>query len=409
MATETKKLHELVADKIIEQLKEGIAPWQKPWNSSGTDYKAPYNAVTNKAYQGLNALYLNLFSPFDDPRWATFKQAEGQGWQIQKGAKGFMINFVKTHELKQKLDENKKPVQDISGKPVKIQIELKFPIVQKAWVFNAEQIKGIGPQPIVNEEKNSLWEKLIRAENIFKACGAKIDHVPGDAAFYTPLHDKIQMPKRNQFESSDRYYSTLLHELGHWTSHPSRLDRELINKFGTPDYAREELRAEIASMILGNELKIGHDPKQHIAYVDSWIKVLTDTPYEIHAAAADAQRIYDYVIGLEQKQELSIERAGDKTLGSNSLIAGQKINYGPDTYEVLKADEQNFLVINLQNLHKIQLTAKDGLFKSLITASSEQELVAEQTSTNIISKNLNSISTESKITPVKSTNLYRQP
>ncbi len=167
-------------------------------------------------------------------------------------------------------------------------------------------------------------------------------------------------------------------------------------------------------MILGNELKIGHDPKQHIAYVDSWIKVLTDTPYEIHAAAADAQRIYDYVIGLEQKQELIIERADGKTPNSNSLFAGQKINYSSDTYEVLKADEQSFLVVNLQNSNKIQLTIKDGLFKSLVKASSEQELIAdqsqtEQTSTSLISKNLNSISTESEITPVKSTNLYRKP
>ncbi|RZK79588.1 MAG: DUF1738 domain-containing protein, partial [Pedobacter sp.] len=123
MATETKKMYELVAEKIIEQLKQGIAPWQKPWNSAGTDYSMPYNAVTSNPYKGLNALYLHLFSPYQDPRWATFKQAESEGWQVQKGAKGFMINFVKTHDLRTKLDENKRPVIGTDGKPVKIKVE----------------------------------------------------------------------------------------------------------------------------------------------------------------------------------------------------------------------------------------------------------------------------------------------
>jgi antirestriction protein ArdC len=366
MATETKKMYELVAEKIIEQLKQGIAPWQKPWNSAGTDYSMPYNAVTGNAYKGLNALYLHLFSPYQDPRWATFKQAESEGWQVQKGAKGFMINFVKTHDLRTKLDENKRPVIGTDGKPVKIKVELNSPIVTKAWVFNAEQIKGIPPLPVREVNENELWEKVARAESIIKASGAKVEHVAGDRAFYTPLFDKINMPERTQFATGDRYYSTLLHELGHWTGHHSRLDRELVNKFGTPDYAREELRAEIASMILGNELKIGHDPKQHIAYVDNWIKVLTDTPYEIHAAAADAQRIFDYVLAFEKKIEQKQEATKAIEYNPNTLQTGDKIKYNGTTYEVLEADKKNFLIQDVSNKHKVQLTVSDGLFNSLV-------------------------------------------
>lgn len=114
--------------------------------------------------------------------------------------------------------------------------------------------------------------------------------------------DSITMPERGQFPSADNYYATALHELGHWTGHPSRLDRDLSNPFGSEGYAKEELRAEISSMILGNELGIGHDPGQHVAYVGSWIKVLQEDPLEIFRAAADAEKIQAFVLAFEQQQ-----------------------------------------------------------------------------------------------------------
>jgi len=303
---EQKRMYEVVAERIIEQLKKGTAPWQKPWDSTGNEMVLPYNAVTNKSYRGLNSLYLHLFSPYSDPRWSTFKQAESQGWQVKKGAKGMAINFVKTHDLIPKRDKNGKAITDEKGKPIKVRVELAKPIVTKAWVFNAEQINGVPELP--KTEAVSLWEKVERAEMIVRESGARVEHVAGDRAFYAPVQDKIQMPERSQFKTADRYYATLLHELGHWTGHQDRLNRDLLNKFGSEEYAKEELRAEIASMMVGAELKIGHDPEQHVAYVDSWIKILTDTPFEIHAAAADAQKIFDYTMAFEKravKQELT--------------------------------------------------------------------------------------------------------
>jgi antirestriction protein ArdC len=302
---EQKRMYEVVAERIIEQLKKSTAPWQKPWDSTGNEMVLPYNAVTNKSYRGLNSLYLHLFSPYSDPRWSTFKQAESQGWQVKKGAKGMAINFVKTHDLIPKRDKNGKTIIE-NGKPIKVKIELAKPIVTKAWVFNAEQINGVPELP--KTEAVNLWEKMERAERIVRESGAKVEHVAGDRAFYAPLQDKIQIPERSQFKTADRYYATLLHELGHWTGHQDRLNRDLLNKFGSEEYAKEELRAEIASMMVGAELKIGHDPEQHVAYVDSWIKILTDTPFEIHAAAADAQKIFDYMMAFEKrsiKQELT--------------------------------------------------------------------------------------------------------
>lgn len=303
MGAETKKMHEIVAEKIIEQLKQGTAPWQLPWEKSQSAFVRPYNAVTQQDYKGLNSIYLQMFSPYEDPRWATFKQAQSQGWQVEKGAKGMAINFVKTHSYYPKRDEKGQPVLDENGKPVKVRKELSSPIVTKARVFNAEQIKGI--TPLERKEETSLWEKASRVENLVKNAGAYIEHVRGDRAFYSPLSDKIRMPDRTQFTTSDRYYSTLLHELGHWTGHRDRLDRSIMNTFGTEEYAREELRAEIASMMVGSEMRIGHDPKQHVAYVDSWIQILTEKPFEIHQAAADSQKIYDFLLAYERKRDLT--------------------------------------------------------------------------------------------------------
>ncbi|MBW9878691.1 DNA primase, partial [Escherichia coli] len=146
------------------------------------------------------------------------------------------------------------------------------------------------------------WNSIERAESILEASGAKISHDQVDRAFYRMSTDSIHLPQQASFPSADRYYATALHELSHWTGHASRLDRDLSHPFGSEGYAREELRAEIASMIIGDELGIGHDPSQHVAYVKSWIKALQDDPLEIFRAAADAEKIQGFVLGLEQQR-----------------------------------------------------------------------------------------------------------
>lgn len=293
-----KPFHEVVAEKLIEQLKAGTAPWQKPWSPGEPNAYLPMNPTTGKRYKGVNAIHL-MAQGRSDARWMTYKQAAAEGAQVRKGEKGTPVQYWKFSEEQTKLDEQGKPVLDGEGKPVKENVMLERPRVFFATVFNAEQIDGLPP---IQQKTEQQWNAVERAEHILNASGAKITHAAGDRAFYRPSTDSITMPERGQFESADRYYATALHELGHWTGHPSRLDRDLSHPFGSEGYAKEELRAEIASMILGDELGIGHDPGQHVAYVGSWIKALQDDPLEVFRASADAEKIHDYVLAFEQKQ-----------------------------------------------------------------------------------------------------------
>lgn len=295
-----KPFHEVVAEKLIEQLKAGTAPWQRPWEPGVID-GLPMNPTTGNRYKGINAIQL-LSEGREDNRWLTYKQASAMGAQVRKGEKGTPVQYWKFAEEQVKRDENGKPVLDADGNPEKETVKLERPRVFMATVFNAEQIDGM--PPLVKREKTPAWEAHARAENILQSSGAQIFHSESNRAFYRSSTDSIHMPEKRQFDSADKYYATALHELGHWTGHASRLDRDLANPFGSAAYAKEELRAEIASMIIGQELGLGHDPGQHVAYVGSWIKALQDDPLEIFRAAADAEKIQDYVFALEKQQKL---------------------------------------------------------------------------------------------------------
>lgn len=290
---------EEVAEKIIEQLEQGTAPWQIPWQPG--ELKLPYNAVTEKEYRGINSMYLHM-QGHSDPRWMTYKQAAGEDAQVRKGEKGTHIVYWKFHDEKKKTDEQGRPVIDPeTGKQETYTVKLERPRSFMAVVFNASQIDGL--PPLEQKPANPEPERIARAENILVNSGAKINHENGNRAFYSLTTDSITLPERNQFAAADDYYATALHELGHWTGHPKRLDRDLAHPFGSEGYAKEELRAEIASLMLGERLDIGHDPGQHAAYVGSWVKALKEDPKEIFRAATAAEHITSYVMEFEKEQE----------------------------------------------------------------------------------------------------------
>ncbi|PKL74949.1 MAG: DNA primase, partial [Candidatus Melainabacteria bacterium HGW-Melainabacteria-1] len=300
MKAKKKPFHEVVAERLIEQLKAGTAPWQRPWQPGEPNSLMPMNPTTGKRYKGINAIHL-MSQGRADARWMTYRQAAAVGAQVLKGETGTPVQFWKFTDEHDKLDTHGKPVRDAQGNKVKETVQLERPRVFFASVFNAEQIEGL-PVVEVTPTPEQQWNAIERAEHIMQASGARISHVAGDRAFYRPSTDSITLPEKSQFASADHYYATALHELGHWTGHASRLDRDLSHPFGSLSYAREELRAEISSMLVGDALGIGHDPGQHVAYVASWIKTLQDEPLELFRAASDAEKIHDYVLAFEQQQ-----------------------------------------------------------------------------------------------------------
>ena len=300
----SKEFHKQVAERLIEQLRAGTAPWQRPWQP-GDGSHLPVNPTTGQRYRGINVLQL-MSAGHSDPRWMTYRQAQAIGAQVRKGEKGTPIQHWRYTEERDKLDDNGNPVLDAQGKPVRETVRLVRPRVFFSTVFNASQIDGLPPL----QAKEINWVPSERAAALLSASGVKIEHAPGDRAFYRPSTDIITMPFPEQFQTAAEYYGTVMHELGHATGHESRLNRPMLaNPFGSAEYAKEELRAEIASLLIGEELGIGHDPGQHAAYVQSWIKVLENDPSELYRACADAEKIFRYVMALEQQQELSQDQA----------------------------------------------------------------------------------------------------
>lgn len=136
--SDKKALYEEVANAIIEKLEKGTSPWQKPWSDKQeTAFNLPYNPTTGNNYKGMNSVWLML-QDRQDPRWLTFKQAQANGWQVNKGEKAKTINFIKLQDVKTMRDDKGKPMLDDNGKPRKIIVNLRNPIITTAWVFNAE-------------------------------------------------------------------------------------------------------------------------------------------------------------------------------------------------------------------------------------------------------------------------------
>jgi len=213
-----------VTDDIIRLLEQGVAPWQKPWTAQ-TGLSTPYNPTTNKPYRGGNILSLTIAAMrkgYDDPRWATYRQAANESWQVRRGEKGTQIEFwdVQASGGKETKD-GRTEAQDSSG-------EDRPRFIHRVYtVFNAQQMDG--PPPITVKRPTS-FEIAEAGENILKNSGAKIFHDQADRAFYNRRFDTIHLPLRAAFPSAEAYYGTSIHELVHWTGHGSRLNRETLNK-----------------------------------------------------------------------------------------------------------------------------------------------------------------------------------
>lgn len=306
MKNNPKEFAEEFAERMIELMRENKAPWQKTWDSSKASRTStlPRNPTTGKRYRGGNSFWLQA-QGYDDPRWMTYKQVQKVGAQVRQGEKSTTIEHWRFHEERVKRDESGKIVRDKEGKSIKVRVELQRPQVSYPKVFNAEQIDGLPPLKI--EPPKPLDERLKRVSSIIEESKAEIEHSQTAQPSYNYRKDKINMPHQEQFESDSEYFSVLLHEVGHWTGHESRLNRDIAHPYGSEDYAKEELRAEIFSFMASCEYDIDHNAENHASYVNGWIKVLEDDPREVFRAARDAENILSFVSKFDLDREVEIK------------------------------------------------------------------------------------------------------
>ena len=306
IAERIQEHHKEFAARIIKQIKAGVAPWQKPWKPG--EKFLPENFKSGNAYRGTNTLNLASVAierGYSDHRWGTYKQIKAAGGYVRSGEKGSRIVYVSTHRTSAVKDDQGQPVKDKEGRQVYEKVPRTKPFPKHYTVFNVEQAEGLN-LPEIPEAKPS-WEAHDAAERVIRASGVDFRHERGDRAIYQPGPDRVVMPPREQFGDAGRYYRTALHEVAHATGHPDRMNRQLLQDAakagpGSQSYAREELRAEISSMMTNTELGIGHESRHGAAYVSSWVQALEEHPKEIGEAAHDAQAMSGYM--LERGREI---------------------------------------------------------------------------------------------------------
>ena len=324
--------HAAFASKIKDQIEQGVAPWQKPWKPG--ERRLPENVASKKPYRGGNSVYLSVTQTakgYGDNRWATYKQIKDMGGQVRKGEKA-------THVLFYKFDDERKKEQEQPDRPAtegKAEREhTRPPMVRCYAVFNVEQADGLTLERTGDDRENAPeWKAHQTAERVIQESGIRVVHERGDRAFYNMQTDKVTLPEREQFATANGYYQTALHELGHATGHPDRMDRDTlkhgVGNFGGTEYAREELRAEMSAMMTGERVGVGHDGSRGAAYVAGWIKALEDDPKEIYKAAADAQRISDYLMRPIREREQTTAREHGELAEKYSAARSPQISHAP--------------------------------------------------------------------------------
>lgn len=279
-------LYQEVTNRIIAELEKGAAPWVKPWTA---DSSADRNLVSDKPYRGINRLLLGMSSMakgYASPIWATYKQFAEAGYQVSKGEKATHIVFFKPIPGK---------TNDETGEN-----EAGYCVIRGYAVFNATQTNMPAPIPSIPD---SSFNPIPACEQFIADTGASISH-GGDAAFFMPSQDRIQLPNKSAFGTNgeSHYYATAFHELTHWSGASHRLDRNLSGRFGNPAYAFEELVAEIGAAFLCADKSIQGELR-HAGYIGHWLKACREEPKAIFKAAALAQKAADYLLSLKATEQ----------------------------------------------------------------------------------------------------------
>ncbi len=338
-----------LVDQVMKNLEEGTGLWKQGWRTGG----APVSATTGKPYRGINNLYLTLSAMsegYGDNRWATFHQMEENGWTFKTDEEGNTlakgkarsVEFfeLRDRETKKKFDKSVLDGMSLDEKQEYIDKNI-YPVRKYYNVFNADLIDGIPAKETFEIDEATRSQRAEDFISFWSETESPIEY-QGDYAYYSPSNDKIRLPKRENFKTAEDYYSTAMHEIGHSTGHKSRLNRDLSGRFGSPEYATEELRAEIASLFIEQEFGIEvdeHAVRNNAAYIGSWKAEIEEDPDALFKAITDADRIAKYIVEKEKSKK--------KEAKKYAIVKGENA-VGATVYRVYMKDEngQTALALN---------------------------------------------------------------
>ena len=277
-------VYQIITDRIIAELEKGVIPWHKPW--TGVQSGAISHS-TGKPYSLLNQMLLG-----EPGEYITWNQVKSEGGRVRKGEKSSVVVFWKQQKVKEK--------DSATGE----EREKLIPILRYFNVFHVNQCEGIKTK--YANTPAEPFEPLARAEetqaNYLKREGVLLSYVAGDKACYSPAADRVTLPLREQFQSADEFYSTLFHELAHSTGHKTRLDRFTGSgcaAFGSNDYGKEELVAEIAAASILNVcgIETRSSFQNSASYIDNWLRAIRGDNRLIVSAAGKAEKASNLILG----------------------------------------------------------------------------------------------------------------
>ena len=303
-------VYERVTEKISELLKQGVVPWQRPWNAH---VGPPRNGVSGRFYRGLNIFMLS-HAGFDSPWWFSPKQVNDLDSHIRKGEKVSWAHFFKPWLPKGEPTE----ILATDAKDAEVSTRRRPVLIIRAYrVVNLDQIEGPGADKF--RAKHPPAERIEKDNDPIAGCEQIVEAMAqrpgirygGDQAFYRQWDDEVHVPRREHFLSSEEFYGTLFHELVHSTGHRERLDRKTLTDgvpFGSPTYSREELVAEMGAAFLCSTAGIEDPTIQNSAsYIESWLKFLRSDPQALVIAGAQAQKAADFILGSAGVEEVEAE------------------------------------------------------------------------------------------------------
>lgn len=389
----------MLYDMLLKHLESSNGIWEQGWIGLGV----PISAVTKKRYHGINNFYLSLIAMergYTDTRWATYHQIEENGWHFKKDEEGRNLGknasaTVEFYELRDR--ETKKPFDRtvLDGMTKDEQEEYieqnVYPLRKYYRVFNGDVIEGIPAQEKKQINPSERVERVEKLLGYWSDNEAKIVY-GGEVASYNRIEDRIKCPQSDCFKNIHEFYGTVLHELGHSTGHEKRLNRDLSGRFGSENYAIEELRAELSAMFLEQDMEIAVSEK-HIEnnslYIKSWLSRIKEDPNVLFTAIADADKISRFVIAKEKEYALlensepyaiveDTNELGDKVYGVRMMSGyGQTMLVLPCAFK-----DKNELLAELDNVKCLSMwTGKDFYevsYEKLQEISEERAKVEER-------------------------------